>query len=174
MDILHLVDRLEELFNESRPIPLTRNVIVDEDRFLEIIDQMRISIPDEVKRAQQIEAQRDRILAQAQEEANRTVILAQQKGEELIHKDSIVQAGQSRADQIVEQARIDAEAIRRDADDYVIEALENLEGELTRLINQARNGIAKLTAERHAAMQQEDDVELLKGNNPRITQSSSA
>ena len=51
MDILHLVDRLEELFNESRPIPLTHSVVVDEDRVLEIIDQMRISIPDEVKKA---------------------------------------------------------------------------------------------------------------------------
>ena len=49
MEILHLVDRLEELFNQSRPIPLTRNVIVDEDSFLELIDQMRDSIPEEIK-----------------------------------------------------------------------------------------------------------------------------
>ena len=60
MDILHLVDRLEELLNESRPIPLTHSVVVDEDRVLEIIDQMRISIPDEVKKSQQVLAQRDR------------------------------------------------------------------------------------------------------------------
>ena len=160
MDILHLVDRLEELFNTSRPIPLSRFVMVDEDRFLEIIDQMRISIPDEVKKAQQVDAQKDRILAQAQEEANRTISLAKQKGEDLLHKDSIVQAGQSRAEQIIEQARIDAEAVRRDADDYVIEALETLEAELTRLLNQARNGIAKLTAERQAMMQQEGEVQL--------------
>ena len=66
MDILHLVDRLEELFNQSRPIPLTRSVIVDEDRFLEIIDQMRISIPEEVKKAQSLEVQKDRILAHAE------------------------------------------------------------------------------------------------------------
>ena len=81
MDILHLVDRLEELFNQARPIPLTHNVIVDEDRFLEIIDQMRISIPEEVKKSQQVIAQRDRLMAQAQEEANRTVGLAQSKAE---------------------------------------------------------------------------------------------
>ena len=53
MDILHLVDRLEELFNESRPIPFTHSVIVDEDRMLDLIDQMRVAIPDEVKKAQQ-------------------------------------------------------------------------------------------------------------------------
>ena len=50
MDILQLIDRLEELFNESKAIPLTRNVMVDEDRMLDIIDQMRIAIPEEVKR----------------------------------------------------------------------------------------------------------------------------
>jgi cell division septum initiation protein DivIVA len=148
MDILHLVDRLEELFNESRPFPLTRNVIVDEDRFLEIIDQMRISIPDEVKKAQQIMAQRDRVLAQAQEEANRTIALAKQKSEEMLERDGIVQAAQTRAEQIIEQARLDVEGMRREADDYVIESLGNLEAELTRLLNQARNGIATLTAER--------------------------
>ena len=173
MDILHLVDRLEELFNSSRPIPFTRNVIVDEDRFLEIIDQMRISIPEEVKKAQQVDAQRDRILAQAQEEANRTIALAKQKGEDLLHRDSIVQAGQSRAEQIIEQARIDAEVIRHDADDYVIEALENLEAELTRLLNQARNGIAKLTAERQAMMQQGGKAELVSEPDTGVGRSSS-
>ena len=65
MDILHLVDRLEELFNNSKPIPLTHNVMVDENAFMDIIDQMRISIPDDIKKAQQIMAQKDRILAQA-------------------------------------------------------------------------------------------------------------
>jgi len=79
MDILHLVDRLEELFNNSKPIPLSRNVVVDENSFMDIIDQMRISIPDEIKKAQQVIAQKDRILAQAQEEANRTVALAREK-----------------------------------------------------------------------------------------------
>jgi len=50
MDILHLVDRLEELFNNSKPIPLSRSVVVDEDSFMDIIDQMRISIPDDIKK----------------------------------------------------------------------------------------------------------------------------
>lgn len=157
MDILHLVDRLEELFNESRPIPLTHNVIVDEDRFLEIIDQMRISVPDEVKKGQQILAQRDRVLAQAQEEANRTIALAKKKSEDIVARDAIVEAAQSRAEQILDQARIEAEHIHRDADDYIIEALATLEAELTRLLNQARNGIAKLTAERQRYMGGESD-----------------
>jgi hypothetical protein len=157
MDILHLVDRLEELFNESRPIPLTHSVIVDEDRMLEIIDQMRISIPDEVKKAQQVLAQRDRVLAQAQEEANRTVKIAKEKGDEIISRDAIVDGAQARAEQIIAQARADAEALRMEADDYIIEALGALENELTRLLNQARNGIAKLNVEKNRFV--ESDVE---------------
>jgi cell division septum initiation protein DivIVA len=151
MDILHLVDRLEELFNESRPIPLTHSVVVDEDRMLEIIDQMRISIPDEVKKAEQIIAQRDRVLAQAQEEANRTIKLAKDKGEDIIARDAIVEAAQARAEQIIAQARAEAENIRMEGDDYIIETLGSLEAELTRLLNQARNGIATLTAERRTS-----------------------
>jgi cell division septum initiation protein DivIVA len=161
MDILHLVDRLEELFNESRPFPLTRNVLVDEDRMLDIIDQMRISIPEEVKKAQQILTQRDRVLAQAQEEANRTIALAKKQGEELMGRDAIVEGAQTRAEQILAQARADAETIRSEADEYIIEALGALEAELTRLINQARNGIAKLTADRQQAF--EETSEILEG-----------
>lgn len=144
MDILHLIDRLEELFNESRAIPLTHQVVVDEDRMLDLIDQMRVSIPEEVKKAQQLLAQRDRILAQAQEEANRTLSIARDKGEQLVERDSVVQAGHSRAEQIIEQARLDAEATRRDADNYILESLTRLEVEMERILNQVRNGIMTL------------------------------
>ncbi len=164
MDILHLVDRLEELFNQSRPIPLTRSVIVDEDRFLEIIDQMRISIPEEVKKAQSLESQKDRIIAQAQEEANRTIALAQQKGDNLLTRDTIVMAGQTRAEQIIEQARNDASTMRGDADQYVVDSLESLENELTRLINQARNGINKLRANQHTLVEELESAEPIEGS----------
>ncbi len=151
MDILHLIDRLEELFNESRPIWFTHSVAVDEDRFLDIIDQMRVSIPEEIKKSQQILAQRDRVLAQAQEEANRTRALAQEKSDQLVERDAIVQAAQERAEQIIEQARQEALHIRAYADEYVLESLSRLEEELEKALNQARNGIRALQAERSAA-----------------------
>jgi cell division septum initiation protein DivIVA len=162
MDILHLVDRLEELFNESRPIPLTHSVIVDEDRILEIVDQMRISIPDEVKKAQQVIAQRDRLMAQAQEEANRTIAMAKQKVDELMARDAIVQAAQTRAEQILAQARVDAESIRSEADEYIIGSLAALEEELNRLLAQARNGISKLNAERQRSLRASEDTDMSK------------
>jgi len=148
MDILQMIDRLEELLNESRPLPFTHNVIVDEDRMLDLIDQMRVSIPEEVKKAQQLLAQRDRLLAQAQEEANRTISIARDKSDQLIERDQIVQAAYTQAEQIKAQAHVDGDTIRHEADEYVLETLRNLEVEMERAINQVRNGIRTLQDEK--------------------------
>ncbi len=147
MDILHLVDRLEELLNQSRPLWFTHNVMVDEDRMLDIIDQMRVAIPEEVKKAQQLLAQRDRIIAQAQEEANRTLAIAREKSDQLVERDAIVQAAQARADQVVENGRAEVLRIRQDADNYVFETLSRLEMELDRSLTQVRNGVRALQTE---------------------------
>jgi cell division septum initiation protein DivIVA len=144
MDILYLVDRLEELFNTSRPIPLTHNVIVDEDRMLDLIDQMRVTIPEEVKKSQDVLARRDRILAQAQEEANRTLAIAREKSKQLTEQNSVVKAAKARAEEIKQQAQAEAEETRREADKYVIQTLSRLEMELERPLNQIRNGIIAL------------------------------
>ena len=157
MDILHLVDRLEELFNESRPVPMIRKVIVDEEKMLSIIDQMRVSIPEEIKKAQQLLTQRDRLLAQAQEEANRTLQLAREKADQLVSKDSIIQGAQSRAAQLIEQARIDNEVAQKEVDLYVINSLYSLENELGHLLNQVRNGIKTLEPEN--ANQKTEEIE---------------
>jgi cell division septum initiation protein DivIVA len=157
MDILHLVDRLEEVFNQGRPIPLTRKLAVDEDRVLEIIDQMRVSVPDEVKKAQQILNQRDKILAQAQEEAARTVQLAQEKAAQLMEREALVEQAKVRAQEIMRQAQVDADGIRGDADDYVLDVLTSLETETARSLQQIRNGIDKLRADKGLAALPEDE-----------------
>ena len=144
MDILHLVDRLEELFNNSKPIPLSHSVVVDENSFMDIIDQMRISIPEEIKKAQQIISQKDRILAQAQEEANRTVSIAREKSERMVEKSDIYQSAQTRAEDITPQAQLDAEQAQHDADRYVADTLVGLERELKRVLSQVENGINAL------------------------------
>jgi F0F1-type ATP synthase membrane subunit b/b' len=148
MDILHLVDRLEELFNESRSVPFTHSVVVDEDRMLDIIDQMRVSIPEEIKKAQQLLAQRDRILAQAQEEVNRTLALAREKSETLVERDAIVQAAQARSEQIIAQSRAECEVSKREADEYVMETLTRHEMEMERILGQVRNGVRSLQTEK--------------------------
>ena len=158
MDILHLVDRLEELLNQSRPLWFTHNVIIDEDRMLDIIDQMRVAIPDEVKKAQQLLAQHDRILAQAQEEANRTIAIAREKSDQLVERDAIVQAAQVRADQVQVQARTEADRTKQEADQYIVDSLTKLEVELDRILNQVRNGIRSLKTETSDSDQNKENL----------------
>mgnify|MGYP000582250441 CR=1 FL=1 len=157
MDILHLVDRLEELLNHSRPVPFTHNVVVDEDRMLDLIDQMRVAIPEEVKKAQQMLAQRDRILAQAQEEANRTLAIAREKSEQLVERDAIVQAAKARAEQIIIQAKGETVHVKEDADQYVVDTLSRLEMELERTLGQVRNGIRSLQQEEAPAAEEKPE-----------------
>lgn len=141
MDILQLIDRLEELFNDAKALPFTHNVVVDEDKMLELIDQLRITIPEEVKKAQQVVAQRDRVMAQAQEEANRTLQIARDKADQLVQKDMVVQEAQRRAEQILSQARAEAESVRADADNYVLDTLIQLQEQIEKMGNQVANGI---------------------------------
>ena len=148
MDILHLVDRLEELFNESRPVWFTHSVIVDEDRLLDLIDQMRITIPEEIKKAQQLLSQKDRILAQAQEEANRTIALAREKSEKMVEKDPVTQAAQVRVDQLINQAKSECVQIKKEADEYALQTLVNLQTELEKSLIQVKNGVLTLTTEK--------------------------
>jgi cell division septum initiation protein DivIVA len=150
MDIQHLIDRLEQSLAESRRIPLTANLIVDEDRIFNLIDQMRVTLPEEVKRANRVEAEKDRILAQAQEEAERIRELAKQEAAELVKRDSIMAAAQQRADTILERARREADILRHDSDTYVMEVLSKLEEDLLRSLSVVRNGMRKIQVEHEA------------------------
>jgi len=155
MDILHLVDRLEELLNESKSLPLTRKVLVDEGMLLDLIDQMRLSIPEEIKSSQQVLNQKDRIIAQAHEEARRTIELAQQQSEKLVEKDMISQRAETYAEDIKLRAKEETKQIMKEADEYAIDSLEHLEVELTKILTQVRNGIHTLKNEQQVEQPQE-------------------
>lgn len=152
MDIQHLIDRLEQTLAESRRIPLTSNLIVDEDRVFNIIDQLRVTLPEEVKKASRVEAEKDRILAQAQEEAERIRELAKQEAAELVRRDTITAAAQQRADTILERARREADILRNDSDAYVMEVLSKLEEDLLRSLSVVRNGMRKIQIDHEAMM----------------------
>lgn len=144
MDILHLVDRLEELFNDSSSLPLTKKIVIDEEKLLDLIDQMRLAIPDEIKKAQSIINQKERIIAKSHEEANRTVSLAREQSEKLVSKDSIVQEAKIIADDIIKRARDETELIKKEADQYAVDSLDHLEIELSKILTQVRNGMMSL------------------------------
>lgn len=141
MDIQHLVDRLEDLIDEGRHMPMSKYTLIDEERALEIIDQMRISIPEEIEKAARILAQRDRILAQAHEEAARIAQAEREKWAQRIDNEAAVQAARSQAMNIIEQAKQDAEQITLEADDYALNVFRSLQARLQKLSHGVDEGI---------------------------------
>lgn len=147
MDIQQLVDRLEEVIDNSKPLPMSAYRFVEEDKVYGLIDQMRVAIPEAIKRANRVEAEKDRVLAQANEEADRIRELAKQEASELVKRDAIMASAQQRSDNILERSRRDAEALRSDADLYVIDVLTKLEEDLLRSLAVVRNGMRKVQVE---------------------------
>jgi len=157
MDILHLVDRLEEIVKRSRRVPFSSVRMVDEQRVWALIDQMRISIPDEIRRAERINQQRERVLAQAREEAERVVQQAQGRLDELTSEHPIAKSAEERATSLREQAEREAADLRSGADEYVFNTLCQLEEELHRVLRVVSNGLRRVEAGRAGAGMMEEE-----------------
>ncbi len=142
MDILYLIDELESRLTEGRRIPLTSNVVVDEEECFDIINEMRSRIPEEVRQAKRTERERERIIAQAHEEAERVVALAREQAQAVLGEDEIVKEAETRGRTIIERAQHEANKIKTDADDYVIAVLSYLESQLGSLLTTVQNGIS--------------------------------
>lgn len=148
MDILHLVDRLEEIIKGSTQLPFSGIRLVDERHIWPLLDQMRISIPDEVRRAERTIREKDRTLAQAQEETERILSLARSEAAQLTAEHIIAKAAEERAAAIRAQAEQEAEGICTGADDYAYDVLCSLEQELKRALTVIENGIQTIQVER--------------------------
>jgi vacuolar-type H+-ATPase subunit H len=144
MDILQLIDRLDELLDDGWRVPLANRVAIDEQAFLNIIDQMRITIPREVKRAHEVEAERDKYIAQAHEEARRILAQAREDASKLLDEHALQAVAQEQAKKIVEQARREADQVRRGAEEYAIAELKKLEEQVSALQQVVRNGLLAL------------------------------
>ena len=140
MDIMQLVDELEALVGKSFRIPFTSNIIINEDELFDILDQIRVAIPKEVKDARRTEAERERILARAQEEANRLVDMAKEKMMTAVDDHEIIETARSEAKRILTQANEEAQQVETEANDYVAEHLATLEEQLLKLLTTVRNG----------------------------------
>jgi hypothetical protein len=147
MDILYLVDRLEEIVKGSKQVPFSNLRLVDEQRIWPVLDQMRISIPDEVRRAERIIREKERTIAQAHEEGERITALARTEAAEITAEHAITQAAEARAATIREQVKREAEQTRAGADDYAFDVLCKLEQELKRALTVIENGIRTIQAE---------------------------
>jgi glycyl-tRNA synthetase beta subunit len=144
MDIDYLVDQLEDLRDRGINVPLTKMVVIDEEQFLRLINQLRISVPKEVQEAKQIQQERDRVIAEAQDRAQNIVALSEQQAEELVGEHSIAQRAEEREQRVLERAHEEALSIRAEADKYALQVLHELEEQLASFHGIVQNGIELL------------------------------
>jgi len=151
-DIYHLIDRLERLLNESWRMPLSAYLVINEDDFLDVIDQMRTTLPREIKEGEKVQRERERIIAQAEEEAERIVQLAQEEAGQLVEEHEVIRAADQRAKTITERAQREAEFLKVDADEYARgvllslgDQLDGLDEQIATLLNTVRNGLETLS-----------------------------
>lgn len=166
MDILHLIDRLEEMVGEARRLPVGGGAVMSRQRLIDLIDRMRVAVPREVYDAREMLEKKDELLREAQEEAKVLLAEARAKLDERINETSVVKASEERAKEVMtkaqeraqellrgaeEQARgrlddaqVSARAQMREADVYALQTLKKLEQELDGFLNTVRKGIDTL------------------------------
>ncbi|MBN1259632.1 MAG: hypothetical protein JXB35_03040 [Anaerolineae bacterium] len=155
MDIEFLIERLEDfLVKESPKIPLSGNRAVNEEAARTHLAQLRTAIPDEIARAQQLLQQRDAVIAQAHQEAARIIADAEEEAQRLAGEHRVVQEARQQAILIRQRAREESEELRTDADEYVFNALSQLQEELARLQRTVDNGLQRLEADRERRIQE--------------------
>jgi hypothetical protein len=147
-DIIFLVERLESLVAAGKKLPLTNNVVLDQAAVLELIDQLRAAVPDEVRQAKRITEEAGRITDRAREEGDAVIARAQEQAAQMLEERELVRMSQQRAGEILDTANQEAAEVRRGADEYAAGVLIRLEGECIKALTSIKRGIDMLD-ERH-------------------------
>ena len=151
MDMQFLVERLEQLVVNARKLPMTNNVVLDQAALLDLIDQLRVAIPEEVRQARRINQESDRVLGHAREEAERIIAAAQEQAALLLQDHSVLREAESRADDIAQRAQQRAEETMRGADQYATDVLLRLEGDLDKTLSIVKKSLEVLEERKTAA-----------------------
>jgi vacuolar-type H+-ATPase subunit H len=144
MNIHEAIDRLEYQLAHSRQIPLTRTVVVDQEEALACIDDIRLSLPDEIKQARWTLQEQQRLLSEAQAEAARTVSKAGERAQTMIGQHDLVRRAEKQAEAILREATSKSEEIRRAADRYAWDVMQSLESQLLRTVATVKKGVEAL------------------------------
>ncbi len=154
MDIEFLVQRLEQYLFDECP-RFFGNRFVNEEVIRSQIVQMRETIPEEIQRAQDIIDQRDKILDQARRDAQKIIAKGHEDAEQLALEHRVAKEARQQAQVIMQRAERQAVRLRSDADEYVFDALSQLQEELTRISRVVENGLQRLESDREQTLQQE-------------------
>jgi vacuolar-type H+-ATPase subunit H len=160
MNIHEAIDRLEYVIAHSRQIPLTRTVVVDQEEVLTCIDDLRLSLPDEIKQARWTLQEQQRLLSEAQAEAARTVSKAGERAQTMIGQHDLVKRAEKQAEAMLREASVKAEETRRAADRYASDVMQSLESQLLRTVATVKKGVEAL---RPPAARPAKEVEVISG-----------
>ena len=160
MNIHEAIDRLEYLIAHSRQIPLTRTVVIDQEEALACIDDLRLSLPDEIKQARWTLQEQQRLLSEAQAEAARTVSKAGERAQTMIGQHDLVKRAEKQAEAMLREASLKAEETRRAADRYAWDVMQSLETQLLRTVATVKKGVEALRA---PAVRPVKEVEVVSG-----------
>ena len=139
MDIMNLIDVLEEAIESAWSIPLTSKAFVDKEELLEAIQDIRLKYPEELKQAKYITEERQRILIDAQKEADNVVKAANDKATALVAEHEITRLANQEAAKIMEQAQNEARNMRMATKEYISKTLTDLDTTLTTMLQKVKD-----------------------------------
>ena len=127
MNTLRLIDSLEEILITAHKIPLTNNILVKNDEVLNILNEIRESFQEEIKKARLIVKEREQMLESARKEAEMIVKGVEINIENMINETSIKRKAQQKASEIQEKAHKKAINLEKDSEDYADNVLNILD-----------------------------------------------
>lgn len=148
MDIQFLVERLEALVVKARKLPMTGQVVLEQAAILDLIDQMRVAIPEEVKQSRRIVQESERVVAKAREEGEQIIGAAQEQAALLLQDQSILRDAESRVGEMERQAQAKADETMRGADEYASDVLLRLESDLVKTLSIVKKSLEVLEERR--------------------------
>ena len=140
MDVLVLIDKLDDLVHNAKAVPLTDQVRIDREEIYDILDQMRATIPEEIKQARWIVKERQEMLAEAKRECDRLIGEAREQAVREASQTEIVKIAERQAQDIVDDARRQARETRLEMEDWADGILSTLEVNLDKFL--APSGVA--------------------------------
>ena len=144
MDVLVLIDKLDDLVHNAKAVPLTDQVRIDREEIYDILDQMRATIPEEIKQARWIVKERQEMLAEAKREAERIIKEARDEQGRLISEEEIVKQAERQAEDIIDEARRQARETRLEMEDWADGILSTLEVNLDKFLSAVKRGRERL------------------------------
>jgi len=127
VEILYLLDQLEDMVGISKRVPFSHRVMVEEDDFVELVEQMRIAIPSEVRQAQRVVRDRDKIIAEAQQEAAHIIEGARSRAEYLVSNEGVFNEAKQRSEEILRLAEERRKREMGEIDVYAMEQFNRIE-----------------------------------------------